>query len=98
VPRAVDQFRMIDRPAAAQFDPRPTANQRGYTYRWQQARASFLRRSPLCAGCQRRGRITLAAELDHITPHRGDPRLFWDQTNWQPLCKSCHSRKTARGR
>lgn len=21
--------------------------------------------------------------------------LFWDRTNWQGLCKQCHSRKTA---
>nr|WP_292832122.1 HNH endonuclease signature motif containing protein [Mesorhizobium sp.] len=22
-------------------------------------------------------------------------RLFWDRSNWQPLCKPCHDRKTA---
>jgi 5-methylcytosine-specific restriction protein A len=22
--------------------------------------------------------------------------LFWDQSNWQPLCHTCHSKKTAR--
>jgi 5-methylcytosine-specific restriction protein A len=21
--------------------------------------------------------------------------LFWNETNWQPLCKECHDRKTA---
>lgn len=31
---------------------------------------------------------------DRIRPHRGDPVLFWDQTNWQPLCKHHHDVKT----
>jgi 5-methylcytosine-specific restriction endonuclease McrA len=29
--------------------------------------------------------------VDHIQPHRGDQRLFWDRRNWQPLCRTCHS-------
>ena len=37
----------------------------------------------------------MAREVDHIEPHKGDDTLFWDQDNWQPLCKPCHSRKTA---
>ena len=32
--------------------------------------------------------------VDHIIPHRGDQKLFWDQNNWQSLCKSCHDKKT----
>jgi 5-methylcytosine-specific restriction protein A len=35
--------------------------------------------------------------VDHIIPHRGDQYLFWDQENWQALCKDCHDRKTGRG-
>nr|DAZ53348.1 MAG TPA: HNH endonuclease [Caudoviricetes sp.] len=42
----------------------------------------------------RQGRYTKATVVDHITPHRGDPRLFWDEANWQPMCKQCHDRKT----
>ena len=30
----------------------------------------------------------------HIRPHRGDPVLFWDEKNWQSLCKPCHDKKT----
>lgn len=67
-----------------------TTNQRGYTYRWQQARLHFLRAHPLCRYCDREGRLTAASIVDHIKPHRGDERLFWDQSNWQPLCKPCH--------
>ncbi|CQR75082.1 hypothetical protein SpAn4DRAFT_4446 [Sporomusa ovata] len=32
--------------------------------------------------------------MDHIKAHRGDQVLFWDQSNWQPLCKKCHDKKT----
>ena len=35
-----------------------------------------------------------ATVVDHITPHRGDKKLFWDEDNWQPLCKRCHDKKT----
>lgn len=27
---------------------------------------------------------------DHIAPHRGDPALFWCETNLETLCKPCH--------
>ncbi|AFR18473.1 HNH endonuclease [Burkholderia pseudomallei] len=37
-----------------------------------------------------------ASVVDHIVPHRGDAHLFWDQSNWQAMSKSCHDRKTAR--
>ena len=40
------------------------------------------------------GRYTKATVVDHIQPHRGDPKLFWDQSNWQSLCKRCHDKKT----
>jgi 5-methylcytosine-specific restriction protein A len=33
--------------------------------------------------------------VDHRIPHRGDKRLFWDQSNWQSMSKTCHDRKTA---
>ena len=63
--------------------------------RWQRARRMFLACHPLCAECQRQGRVSAANTVDHVTPHRGDPERFWDQDGWQPLCASCHSRKTA---
>lgn len=32
--------------------------------------------------------------VDHIVPHRGDQKLFWDRSNWQPLCEHHHNVKT----
>ena len=41
--------------------------------------------------------ITPATVVDHVIPHRGNKQLFWDEKNWQPLCKSCHDLKTGMG-
>ena len=40
------------------------------------------------------GRLVKATVVDHVTPHRGDKKLFWDESNWQALCKRCHDKKT----
>lgn len=64
-----------------------------YDSRWQRFRRWFLAKHPVCSDpiCGRP-----ATDVDHIVPHAGpsDP-LFWDQSNMQALCHSCHSRKTA---
>jgi len=75
-------------------DRRPSASARGYTARWSAASRSFLAANPLCAApaCGR-----LSAHTDHIIPHRGNQQLFWDVSNWQPLCAACHGRKTRAG-
>lgn len=75
---------------------RGSASERGYNVRWRRARQAFLARSPLCAECQRNGRVEAATVVDHIQPHRGNMALFWDSSNWQSLCKACHDRKTSR--
>jgi 5-methylcytosine-specific restriction protein A len=50
----------------------------------------------LCVPCKAAGRLVPATVVDHVVPHRGDPALFWDERNWQSLCKPCHDAKTAR--
>lgn len=73
-----------------------SAARRGYGYKWQRARAQFLREHPLCVMCQAAGRVEAATVVDHITPHRGDQSLFWRRSNWQPLCATHHSRDKQR--
>lgn len=68
-----------------------------YGAKWRRARQRFLNCNPLCVECQRHGETVAAKVVDHIKPHRGDVRLFWDVGNWQSLCKTCHDKKTARG-
>ena len=74
---------------------RETAVQRGYSTRWHKARRMFLNAHPLCMRCLLSGTTTPATIVDHIKPHRGDDALFWDESNWQSLCGTCHRIKTA---
>lgn len=74
------------------------ANKRGYGSRWNKARKLFLQEHPFCVHCLKEDppKYVKATDVDHIIPHRGDQKLFWDKKNWQALCHSCHSKKTAR--
>ncbi len=47
-----------------------------------------------CAECGRRGAITAATFVDHKRPHGGNDAMFWDQSNWQPLCRHHSNVKT----
>ena len=74
---------------------RGSSTARGYNYRWKKRRIVFLRKNPLCVECLANGIVKEAKHVDHIIPHKGDMKLFWDESNWQSLCAECHSRKTA---
>jgi 5-methylcytosine-specific restriction enzyme A len=74
---------------------RGSAAERGYGNRWQKARATYLRKNPLCVHCKAEDRLIAATVVDHRIPHRGDWVLFWDTDNWQSLCKRHHDVKTA---
>jgi 5-methylcytosine-specific restriction protein A len=79
----------IHRPREA----RPSSHKRGYTRRWQAYRLWYLATHPLCAtpDCHQP-----AKQVDHVKAVTGpDDPLFWEETNHQALCHSCHSRKTA---
>ena len=67
-----------------------SASERGYGWRWQQARDQFLKDNPLCVMHKADGYTVVATVVDHIKAHRGDQELFWNKGNWQSLCKSCH--------
>ena len=73
---------------------RASSSKRGYNRQWQKARARYLKAHPLCIQCLKEGHAVTATVVDHIRPHRGDPVLFWDEKNWQSLCKPCHDKKT----
>ena len=71
-----------------------SAAARGYGRAWQKASKRYLAAHPLCVECMKEGRYVKATDVDHIVPHRGDRKLFWDEANWQALCHSHHSIKT----
>lgn len=65
--------------------------------RWIRATRQFKAEHPFCINADKGlPTCTLVTDVtDHRIPHNGDVRLFWDKTNWQPMCASCHNRKTA---
>jgi 5-methylcytosine-specific restriction enzyme A len=75
---------------------RGTAHSRGYDANWRRARTRYLAEHPLCTACYKSGRVVIATVVDHIRAHKGDRLLFWDQDNWQSLCKQHHDQKTAK--
>ena len=94
-PRHAASPKPVRRQADRLYDrKRGSSTQRGYGARWQRRRLIFLKNNPLCVECLKRGERTPATEVDHIEPHNGDPVLFWDESNWQGLCKTDHSIKT----
>lgn len=62
--------------------------------KWKRVRSQHLFDQPRCIMCLAANKQTPANEVDHIIPHCGDTDLFWDESNHQSLCKSCHSSKT----
>lgn len=73
---------------------RGSSSSRGYDRRWEKARLIFIAANPLCGRCAAAGRVERTTVVDHIIPHKGDQELFWDKSNWQGLCETCHNRKT----
>src|SRR3990167_7523979 len=60
---------------------------------WRNIRNAFISANPLCNLCDRKGRATIATQVDHITSIRmGGNKTDWN--NLQSLCDTCHSRKT----
>ena len=80
---------------------RGNAAARFYDRKWRSYRERFIKKHPLCCDPDGAhalvGEVVPTQEVDHIIPHRGNRKLFWDPTNHQPLCTDCHRRKTGRG-
>lgn len=64
---------------------------------WVRLREAFREANPLCSACQAAGRVEPATEVHHIIKRESRPDLALEWSNLESLCKSCHSRRTARG-
>lgn len=62
---------------------------------WREVRSALLRENPLCATCAAKGLVVAARVVDHVHPIKDGGARF-DFGNLQPLCVSCHNRKTAK--
>ena len=61
---------------------------------WRALREYVLAMEPLCRKCKLEGYNIPAEVVDHIIDIVDDPDKALDINNLQPLCKSCHDRKT----
>lgn len=61
------------------------------TAAWQRLRMRQLKKKPFCEFCKNKNILTEADTVDHIVPHKGDMKLFFDPENLQSLDKKCHS-------
>jgi 5-methylcytosine-specific restriction enzyme A len=88
------------REAARQKDVdarRPTPGERGYDADWRAVRRQFLGVHRICVGWGRTaGRcLNPATEVDHVVSVVQAPELRLRWSNLRPLCKPCHSARTA---
>jgi 5-methylcytosine-specific restriction protein A len=95
---------MATRPGKAKrlYGLKPKARSGGYvrersmdeyhTSRWTRAARAFKASHPLCEECKRKGIIQAAEVVDHIIPA---PLCedFYDESNWQSLCRRCNAEK-----
>ena len=74
--------------------PVRSASRRGYGRRWERYTRWFRRQPENVIGRDCRRAPTQC--VDHIVAVSGpDDPLFWEPSNHQGLCHSCHNRKTA---
>ena len=57
---------------------------------WRRARLAYIKQHPTCVECD-----ALANVVDHIVPVRLGGE-FWESSNWQAMCTSCHNAKSAK--
>lgn len=110
--RWCETCRTLNEHTTAAIAKRPTANERGYSARWQRYTKRYLAANPFCVdphGAHAADYVR-ADVVDHkIAPRTaldGLPlnvnpkpleyhKLFWNPANHQPVCTTCHNRKTA---
>lgn len=75
-------------------EARPSSK-RGYNSRWARESKQFLRAHPLCVRCLEKDppQYTRATVVDHIVPHRGDPKLFWTDRIGNPCVRDAMIRR-----
>ena len=60
--------------------------------RWKTLRLAQLAKEPYCQCAHHQGQKIKANVVDHIKPHKGDSKLFWNPSNLQSMLKVCHDK------
>lgn len=84
-------------PRSRPRDTRKGSTARGYDYRWQQFRLTYLAHHPLCVDCGAEGIVGAATDIHHKAKLRDRPEGKYDEENLMALCGRHHDQRTARG-
>lgn len=71
------------------------------SHRWRKCRQAFLSdaENSLCKACLKNGLYVSATDVDHEPPRKTlNPDDWYNPLYFNPLCKSCHSKKTNKER
>lgn len=66
-------------------------------WKWQSLSRRFRELNPLCHDCLKSGIVRFSEETHHKIKVSEAPELFYTENNLMALCKSCHSKRSARG-
>lgn len=72
----------------SKMEGRERSDELYHSRRWTKLSKAFRSEHPLCVECERKGIITPSEVTDHIIPIGYHD--FWDQANWQALCRKCN--------
>lgn len=61
--------------------------------KWKKFSQLYKDKHPLCCRCEAEGRVTITNVTDHIVRIQDGGEPF-AESNLQPLCTSCHSKKS----
>lgn len=76
------------------FQGRTIPNREIYSsHQWRKLSEAIRQKEPLCRQCKKEGIRTAAKVVDHITPINQGGAAY-DESNLQPLCSTCHQRKS----
>lgn len=78
-------------------DTRKGSTARGYDYRWQQFRLTYIAEHPLCVDCEAEGIVGPATDIHHERKLADHPEAKYDERYLKALCVPHHSKRTARG-
>jgi len=101
-PRRVERATPVDEAGRSRYRDETQEHRAWYkTARWQKLVMRIRQRDGYV--CRKTGVILSGKApapnspvVDHIVPHRGDPVLFWDETNLQTVSKVWHDSEKQR--
>lgn len=70
---------------------------RGYSKHWDKVSQAYRASHPVCEECEKLGKVTPSVVTHHIKAVSEGGEWF-DESNLQALCASCHSKKPGHGR